>query len=114
MLENIKWVGYAGVRDAKYSMPEPMEGEPPLPHWKELTEIRYGVSPDYWGKGIATEAARSVIYWAAAECSIERFVAETQKENSRSGAILKKLGFVESDANYWKEPSYIEWERRVL
>jgi len=114
LLGNIKWVGYTGIRDARNGMPDPPDGEPPLPDWKELTEVRYGISPDYWDKGIATEATKAAMHWAVYERSVQRFIAETQKANSRSGAILKKLGFTESRTNYWQEPSYLEWEMRVV
>ncbi|KAL3461731.1 GNAT domain-containing protein [Aspergillus heterothallicus] len=107
----LEWVGYAGVRDATTTSLPPREtGDPNLPPWQEMVEIRYGISPKYWGKGIAKEAADAVMQWAIDARGVRRFIAETERENERSAGLLKKLGFTASGTNYWKEPSEIEWE----
>jgi GNAT superfamily N-acetyltransferase len=110
--ESIRWVGYAGVRDATTtSMPERVEGDPNLPPWEEMIELRYGVAPEVWGKGVARHAAQAVMQWAVGERGVRRFIAETERENERSGKVLQKLGFRLSGTDYWKEPSEVEWER---
>lgn len=63
-------------------------------------ELRYGVKPTSWGLGLAPEAARCIMAWAASERGVTRFVAETEKLNSRSGAVLIKLGFVATSVRY--------------
>lgn len=114
LLDEMEWVGYAGVRDATTtSMPDRLVGDEPLPPWQEMVELRYGVHGDYWGRGVAGEAARAVMQWAVSERGVRRFVAETEKANSRSGRVLQKMGFRESGTDYWKEPSETEWERVV-
>ncbi|PLN86839.1 GNAT domain-domain-containing protein [Aspergillus taichungensis] len=103
--ENIKWIGYAGVRDATTtSMPAREPGDPLLPSWREMVELRYGFSPEVWGTGVGQEAAKSVMQWAVRERGVLRFIAETERENERSAKVLKKLGFIPSGTNYWKEP----------
>ena len=115
LLDSIKWVGYAGVRDATTtSMPDHLTGDEPLPPWQEMIELRYGVHGDYWGKGFAGEAARAVMQWAISKRGVRRFIAETEKANTRSGKVLQKMGFRESGTNYWKEPSEMEWEKIVV
>ncbi|KAF4966852.1 hypothetical protein FZEAL_10607 [Fusarium zealandicum] len=105
-LEAIEWVGYAGIREAR-----DVEG---IASWKEKVEIRYGVSPRHWGKGIANQSAKVVMAWAHANRGIAKFIAETERANARSGRVLEKLGFVQLDKlKYWKEPSQVEWERSV-
>jgi RimJ/RimL family protein N-acetyltransferase len=111
---NVEWVGYAGVRDGNYSMPLSEQDDMPRPELLELIELRYGVSPMRWGQGIAPEAARSVMRWAAAERGVKRFIAETEKENTRSGIILMKMGFSNSDTRYWGEDKQQEWEKWVF
>lgn len=112
--ETVKWVGYAGVRDATTtSIPEREADDPPLPAWQEMVELRYGVTPTHWGKGIAPEAARAIMSWAVVERGVKRFIAETEKANSRSGSVLERMGFVASDTEYWKEPLEMEWERVI-
>ncbi|KAL2793941.1 GNAT domain-containing protein [Aspergillus keveii] len=111
LLEEIEWVGYAGVRDATTTSLPPREADDPeLPPWQEMVEIRYGISSKYWGKAIAKEAAEAVVCWAAKNRGVRRFIAETERENHRSAGLLKKLGFAASATNYWKEPSEVEWE----
>ncbi|KAJ4364241.1 hypothetical protein N0V95_000863 [Ascochyta clinopodiicola] len=115
LLDRVEWVGYAGVRDATTtSMPDPVAGDEPLPPWQEMVELRYGVHGDYWGKGVAGEAARAVMQWAACERGVRRFIAETEKTNTRSGQVLQKMGFRQSPTDYWKEPSELEWEKVVV
>lgn len=112
MMNNIDWVGYAGVRDASStSMPPRASDEPPLPPWQEMVELRYGVAQKCWGSGIARVAAEAVMEWAVVERGVRRFIAETERDNSRSGRVLEKLGFTMSGTNYWKEPDEIEWEK---
>ncbi|KAF1359959.1 hypothetical protein EJ07DRAFT_24532, partial [Lizonia empirigonia] len=110
LLDEIEWAGYAGVRDATTtSMPDRLVGDEPLPPWQEMVELRYGVHGDYWGRGVAGEAARAVMQWAVSERGVRRFIAETEKANTRSGRVLQKMGFRESGTDYWKEPSETEW-----
>lgn len=113
-LSEIKWVGYVGVRDATTTSFPPREAEDPvLPSWREMVELRYGISPEFWGGGIAKEASESVMHWSVNERGVMRFIAETEKDNQRSAKVLQKLGFVSSGTNYWKEPSEVEWESIV-
>lgn len=113
-MDEAEWLGYAGVRDATTtSMPDQTADDEPLPPWQEMVELRYGVHGNYWGKGVAGEAARAVMQWAASERGARRFIAETEKTNTRSGKVLQKMGFRESGTDYWKEPSEMEWEKIV-
>ena len=110
-LDQIEWVGYAGVRDAiTTSLAKRGVHDPNLPPWNEMVEIRYGLSPKVWGQGFAKEAAEAVMQWAVNERGVKRFIAETERENRYSARILEKLGFVASGTDYWKEPSEVEWE----
>ncbi|KAL4894246.1 GNAT domain-containing protein [Aspergillus ambiguus] len=110
-LDEVQWIGYTGVRDATTtSLPAREANDPVLPPWREMIEVRYGVSPEFWGRGIAKEAAEAVIQWAVNERGARRFIAETERHNERSARVLRKLGFVASGTDYWKEPSEVEWE----
>jgi RimJ/RimL family protein N-acetyltransferase len=113
-LHAIEWLGYAGIRDATTtSMPPRTADDPPMPPWQEMVELRYGVAPEHWGKGIAREAAEAVMCWGVSKRRVKRFIAETEKENTRSGRVLEKMGFRKSGTEYWKEPGEVEWERVV-
>ncbi|EPE36536.1 Acyl-CoA N-acyltransferases (Nat) [Glarea lozoyensis ATCC 20868] len=109
-LEGVEWIGYAGIRDATTtSLPELEEGES-WPDWREMVELRYGVAPDYWGKGLARIGADAVMLWGVKEMGVKRYIAETEKENVRSGKVLGKMGFKSLEGvSYFKEESEDEW-----
>jgi RimJ/RimL family protein N-acetyltransferase len=97
----LEWVAYAGIRDATTtSMPERVPSNPELPPWQEMVEVRYGVVPEHWGKGIAKTTVDTVMQWAVCEREVKRFIAETERENARSGRVLEKMGFKLSGTNY--------------
>ncbi|GAD91902.1 hypothetical protein PVAR5_0485 [Paecilomyces variotii No. 5] len=121
LLDGVTWVGYTCVRDATtaggaisdlYSGSSDGGGEK-LPPWEEMIELRYGMDPEFRGRGIATRAAEVVMSWAVGERGARRFIAETQKENARSQALLRRLGFEASDTRYFEDDEAIEWVRSV-
>jgi [ribosomal protein S5]-alanine N-acetyltransferase len=64
-------------------------------------DIGYGLSPDHWGRGYATEAAARMLCFAFLELDVDRVTARTLAENEASVRVLKKLGmeFAELRAN---------------
>ncbi len=55
-------------------------------------EIAWRLSADYWGRGLATEGARSVVRHAFAELGLSGLVSFTVPENLRSRRVMEKLG----------------------
>jgi RimJ/RimL family protein N-acetyltransferase len=55
-------------------------------------EILYGVAPDHWGKGIATEAARAVLRHGFKECELAHIYAGADPPNAASIRVIEKLG----------------------
>lgn len=58
-------------------------------------ELSYQLLPAIWGQGIATEAARTVLDRSRAAAALPRVIAETQAANTRSRALLSRLGMAE-------------------
>jgi len=56
------------------------------------TEIGWWLAPDQWGRGLATEAARSVVRFAWDEARLPRLIAVVHRENAASAAVARKLG----------------------
>lgn len=56
-------------------------------------EIGYGLEPEYWGRGYATEGVRALCRWALAQSGIRAVEAETLADNAASIRVLEKLGF---------------------
>ena len=57
--------------------------------------LGYGLSADLEGQGIMTEALRASIRYMFDEFGMHRIMANYIPRNTRSGALLKRLGFVE-------------------
>ncbi|MHA6720973.1 GNAT family N-acetyltransferase [Sphingomonas sp. RS6] len=58
----------------------------------EPHELGYWLTPDAWGRGYATEAARGALNAAKAR-GIRRVTAGHVVDNPASGRVLRKLGF---------------------
>ena len=64
-------------------------------HEGEL-EIGYWLTPDAWGRGYATEAARAVVDMARHALGRKRLVSGHFLDNPASGRVLRKLGFAQT------------------
>jgi ribosomal-protein-alanine N-acetyltransferase len=58
-----------------------------------VVEIAYGLSPEYQGKGYATEAAEALTAYAFQSGKVRVVRAHTLPESNASGRILTKCGF---------------------
>ena len=58
-----------------------------------VVEIAYGLSPDYQGKGYATEAAAALTEFALIQDQVHLVRAHTLPESNASGRVLTKCGF---------------------
>jgi ribosomal-protein-alanine N-acetyltransferase len=58
-------------------------------------DLGYGVGPDEWGQGYATEAARLIVRFGFETLGLHRIWATHHPENLASRRVLDKLGFVE-------------------
>ena len=65
-------------------------------------ELGYCLSKAFWGKGLATEAARAATRYGFESRGLERIMALTFPENKASQRVLGHIGFVyEKDAHYY-------------
>jgi RimJ/RimL family protein N-acetyltransferase len=55
-------------------------------------EIGYAVHHDWWGRGVATEAARLLIEFGFRTLGMHRIEATTRPDNAASGRVLEKAG----------------------
>jgi [ribosomal protein S5]-alanine N-acetyltransferase len=55
-------------------------------------ELLYGITPAYWGQGMATEAARAALRYGFEECGFERVYAGADPPNAASFRVMEKLG----------------------
>ncbi len=61
-------------------------------HGSEQGEIWYLVSPDHWGRGTATGAARQLLNTGFSEMNLHRIFATCLPENPASARVLEKVG----------------------
>lgn len=52
----------------------------------------FSIEPAHWGKGLATEAARSVIKYAFDKLAVPQIIASVDQPNTVSIVVLEKLG----------------------
>lgn len=57
------------------------------------TELGYRFLPEYWGRGLATEAGQASIEYARSCLGLTRLIGLVHPENLASAHVLGKLGF---------------------
>jgi RimJ/RimL family protein N-acetyltransferase len=78
-------------------------------------EIGYVLARSAWGHGHATEAARAVVSWAAAQPFMHRVWAVVDAENLRSARVLEKVGMTrEATLRAWAAMPAFRGPRDVL
>lgn len=105
-------IGNCGVRR---DSPETREGD-----------MGYELDPRFWGKGYATEAARTVLSFGFSHMHLHRVTAWCIADNVASARVLEKLGMRlekrTQDHQYFKDRwwdtlsyaiSYEEWQMRA-
>ncbi|HXS36784.1 MAG TPA: GNAT family N-acetyltransferase [Flavipsychrobacter sp.] len=60
---------------------------------EELYELGYHLKPAYWGRGYATEAAKTMIVYAFDVLKINKLFARHHPDNNASKNVLLKSGF---------------------
>ena len=60
--------------------------------WPDDVELGWGVDPDLWGRGYATEAARAALGHACHALGFPRVVSILHPENAASIRVAEKLG----------------------
>ncbi|WP_433750635.1 GNAT family N-acetyltransferase [Falsibacillus pallidus] len=66
-------------------------------------ELAYSLSPEYWGKGIMTEAVKEVIDFGFKKMKLNRIGAKTMPENAGSVKLMEKVGMKQEGhlRDYW-------------
>lgn len=59
---------------------------------EKVPQLIYGIEPNLWGKGYATEASAVILHYVLAELAYPTVKADVDEPNLASIQILKKLG----------------------
>ncbi len=77
-------------------------------------EIGYGLNPEVWGQGLATEAVGALVTHLHARPDVQVVTAQTALHNRASERVLEKLGFVRTGSGWDdKEGKLTVWAHRV-
>ena len=78
-------------------------------------EVGYSLHPDFWGRGIATEALSALLDHLFLTRDLHRAVATTAADNLRSRAMLERLGFRHEGTmiESWWERDTEQWSDEV-
>lgn len=74
-------------------------------------EIGYALKKKYWNKGVATEAAKTIINYGFQEMQLHTIKANTNPENKGSQNLLTKLGFLKEAhfrQDYYFDAQYLD------
>jgi len=71
-------------------------------------EIGWRLAAEYWGKGIATEAAREVLRYGFEDVGLNDVVSFTVPANVRSRAVMERLGMVRNTLDDFDHPGLPE------
>lgn len=80
----------------------------PEAHFAPSVEIGWRLARPFWSKGLAREAAEAVIAAAFAEHDFPEIVAFTAKPNTRSAALMQRLGMHRDAADDFDYPGVPE------
>lgn len=78
------------------------------PDGQTEAEIKYALERQYWGLGLATEAATAVLGFAATVVGLRRVIATTAPENTASHKVLLKAGMVREELRLNDDGSYTQ------
>lgn len=86
--------GRYGIWVARLKQQEPMAGFTGFWPFFEPPEIQliYGLSSQFWGKGLATEMSRAMLAYGFQTYSFESISASTDLPNTASIAVMERLG----------------------
>ena len=100
------FIGFVGLRRPDF-----------VAHFTPCVEIGWRLAYPYWGKGYATEAARTVMAHAFGPLGLDELVSLTVPANRRSRAVMERLGMSRAatdDFDHPKVPEGHPLRRHVL
>jgi [ribosomal protein S5]-alanine N-acetyltransferase len=77
-------------------------------------ELGYAFRPEFWGQGLATEAARAVADWTFANTDVAHIIAFTDPRNYGSQRVLERIGMKrlgDRDMGFDEPSAYFEMRR---
>jgi ribosomal-protein-alanine N-acetyltransferase len=73
-------------------------------HFMPAVEIGWRLAFEHWGRGYATEGARRVLQFGFQEAALDEIVSFTGESNTRSRAVMERLGMERDPADDFEHP----------
>jgi ribosomal-protein-alanine N-acetyltransferase len=74
-------------------------------HFTPALEVGWRLARSAWGNGYATEAARAARDYAFAEAGVAELVSFTTEANTRSQAVMRRIGLVRDPSDDFDHPN---------
>jgi GrpB-like predicted nucleotidyltransferase (UPF0157 family)/RimJ/RimL family protein N-acetyltransferase len=68
---------------------------------KQDIELGYGLLPQFWNKGYATELVKALVVYGFSTLTLDKLIAVTHPDNVASQKVLKKSGFIDVGQMSW-------------
>ena len=79
---------------------------------QEEVEVAYTIARDFWGQGLATEAAQGIVRYAFERLNLTRLVCMIEPENIASMKVAEKIGMTFEKAMEDELGPYYLYSRR--
>lgn len=89
-----EFIGFTGLNDAVFEA-----------HFTPAVEVGWRLARSAWGFGYATEAARAALAYAFDALGLEEVVSFTAVSNTRSQAVMRRLGMTHEPADDFDHPN---------
>lgn len=86
------WIGRVGL-DALDDWPEP-----------DRIEVGFELHAAWWGRGLATEAARAALAFGFEQHGLERIISVTAAAHTAARRVMEKVGLTYRGTRYWMNP----------
>jgi len=81
ILDGAKFAGFVGLSTPRFDA-----------HFQPSVEIGWRLSPEHWGRGLATEGARAALAFGFDVLRLPEIVSFTVPSNARSRRVMEKIG----------------------
>jgi RimJ/RimL family protein N-acetyltransferase len=93
----------------------PPSFDPPFAHQQPLVEVGWRLWPQWWGLGIASEAARASVAHGFDVVGLPEIVSFTVVANTPSRAVMERIGMrYDSEFDHPRAKAGDTWRRHVL
>lgn len=106
LIETNEFIGFIGLEDVYFQA-----------HFTPAVEIGWRLAFDYWGKGYATEGAKTALAYGFETLNLDEIVSFTATQNIRSRRVMERIGMHHNprdDFDHPKLPEGHKLRRHVL